>query len=559
MYRNLLMASALLYYLGVNNPAIAQQQVDPSRTIEPVRPESFPLPELTPLTPPIKIEPQPLPSDPLTEIEDKVLVREIAVIGSTVFSQQQLKEVTKPFINRTLTFEQLLSIRNAINNLYISRGYATSEAFLPVQDFTSGRLQIQVIEGGIESVEIQGLRKLKPSYVRSRLQEATKAPVSIPKLEAALQLLQLNPLFKSINADLSAGSSLGRNVLIVNLQEAPPLNGALVVDNKEPPSVGSIGGTVILSHNNLLRVGDHINAAVGITEGVSNYSFGYEVPINARNGTVGFRHSRGRNRVVEQPFAPLDITGRAETYAINYRQPVILTPAEELAFGVSAQLRRSRTFLFDDEPFSFTEGPENGESKVSVLRLNTDWVKRSANDVLAASSTFSFGLGIFDATTNDTSTDGRFVSWQGQLQFLRALNKEKNAVAIARIVAQLTPDSLLPLEQFTIGGINSVRGYRTNQAVASNGFFGSLEVRLPIVRPESGFGLIQLTPFIDIGSTWGENSSQTLLSTGLGLRWQLGNSFSAQIDWGIPLISVNDQGDSLQDSGISFSLQVNPF
>lgn len=142
---------------------------------------------------------------------------------------------------------------------------------------------------------------------------------------------------------------------------------------------------------------------------------------------------------------------------------------------------------------------------------------------------------------------------------MQSLNTKRDAVLVSNLAAQLTPDSLLPLEQFAIGGANSVRGYRTNQAVASNGFFGSIEARFPIIREESGFGLIQLTPFIDVGSIWGDNLSETLVSTGLGVRWQLGNTLSARIDWGIPLISKVRLGDSLQDNGISFSLQVNPF
>lgn len=559
MLRNILYLS-FAWYLSLSLPVIAQQ-VAPA-DIEPVRPTEPPLPQkLPPSTPPVMVEPSPsLPSESIEELQEKVTVKEIEVLGSTVFSQQELAEVTRPFINKTLTFEQLLEVRSAITDLYTDLGYATSGAFLPVQDFTLGKLQVQVVEGEIESVEIQGLRRLKQSYVRSRLEEAIKVPVSIPKLESALQLLQLNPLFESINVKLSAGFAPGRSALLVTLQEAPPLNSTIVVDNKEPPSVGSFGGTAILSHNNLLGLGDRLNAEVGITEGVNNFAIGYEIPINARNGTVSIRYSKNRNEVIESPFDPLGIRGRGETFALSFRQPLILTPTEELAFGLSGQLRASRTFLFADEPFSFTEGPENGLSKVSVLRLNTDWVKRNSNNVLAASSTFSLGIGVFDATINDTGTDGRFVAWQGQFQWIQALNERRDAAISSRLIAQLTPDSLLPLEQFAIGGADSARGYRTNQAVASNGVFGSVELRLSIVREESGFGLIQLAPFIDVGSVWGENnSSQTLLSTGLGLRWQLGNSVFARVDWGIPLIEVSDRGESLQDDGISFSLQVNPF
>ena len=182
---------------------------------------------------------------------------------------------------------------------------------------------------------------------------------------------------------------------------------------------------------------------------------------------------------------------------------MILTPKEELALRLSAQLRRSRMFLFDDQPFSFTQGAENGESKVSVLLCSTHWLSRpNFNSVIAARSVFSLGLGIFDAITNDTGTDGRFLSWLGQFQYVRAINSQKHALVIGRVAAQLTPDSLLPLEQFYIGGVE-LRGYRTSQRVGDNGVTGSVELRLPIVRDPGGFGLLQIVPFVEMRGQFG--------------------------------------------------------
>jgi hemolysin activation/secretion protein len=43
------------------------------------------------------------------------------------------------------------------------------------------------------------------------------------------------------------------------------------------------------------------------------------------------------------------------------------------------------------------------------------------------------------------------------------------------------------------------------------------------------------------------------------MRWQIDPSFSARLDWGIPLNSISEQGNSLQDSGISFSIRYQPF
>jgi hemolysin activation/secretion protein len=495
-----------------------------------------------------------------------VKVNKIEVNGSTVFSREELDKTVNSFIGQELSYEQLLEIRRAINELYVSNGYETSGSFLPPQNIDNGVIQVQVVEGELERVDIKGLKRLRESYVRSRIRLAAPIPLNIPQLEAGLQLLQNNPLFSQVEAELTAGTAPGKNVLILNLKEVQPIDAALIIDNREIPSVGSVGAIVAVSHNNLLGFGDRLSTDVGITGGVNSYNASYVIPVNPRNGTIGFRYSNGRNRVIEQTFAPLEITGRGQTYAIDFRQPVILTPREELTLGLSAQLRRSRTFLFDDEPFSFTQGPENGESKVSVLRFSTDWLSRpNFNSVIAARSVFSLGLGIFDATTNDTGIDGRFLSWLGQFQYVRAINSQKDAVVIGRVAAQLTPDSLLPLEQFYIGGVDTVRGYRTSQRVGDNGVTGSVELRLPIVRDPGGFGLVQVVPFVNVGTIWSNDDDEvtsatgTLLSTGLGLRWQLNNSFSASLDWGIPIISVDRQGNSLQDNGISFSVRFEPF
>jgi hemolysin activation/secretion protein len=538
----------------------------PLGTLEPEPITPSPLPETLPSSklsiPLIVPKRSPIPPQLAPIISPKVKVTRIEVNGSTVFSPEELARTVNLFIGQELSYEQLLEIRTAVNELYVSNGYVTSGSFLPSQDIDNGVIQVQVVEGSLERVDIRGLKRLRESYVRSRIRLVASPPLNIPQLREGLQLLQDNPLFSRVEAELTAATAPGKNVLILNLKEAQPIDSAVIIDNREVPSVGSLGATAAISHNNLLGFGDRLSAEAGITGGVNSYSASYVLPINPRNGTIGFRYSNGKNRVTEQPFAPLEITGRAQTYAIDFLQPIILTPREELALSLSAQLRQSRTFLFDNEPFSFTQGPENGESKVSVLRFSTDWVNRpNASSVVAARSIFSLGLGLFDATTNDTGIDGRFGSWLGQFQYVRAINSQRDAVVIGRVAAQLTPDSLLPLEQFYIGGVETVRGYRTSQRAGDNGATGSVELRLPIVRDPGGFGLVQVVPFIDMGTSWNNNNDQsaTLLSTGLGLRWQLNNSFSASLDWGIPIISVDRQGKSLQDNGISFSIRVEPF
>lgn len=194
--------------------------------------------------------------------------------------------------------------------------------------------------------------------------------------------------------------------------------------------------------------------------------------------------------------------------------------------------------------------------RFSLIQLGP-WVERGAKRVLAARSQFSVGLDAFDATINNTGTDGQFFAWLGQFQWVQQLSP--GTLLLARVDAQLTPDSLLPLEQLGIGGVDTVRGYRQNQLVTDNGILASVEVRIPLTLAN----VLQLAPFFDIGTAWNNRSPDpeptTLASIGLGFRWLIGDALALRLDYGIPLVAVSNRGDSLQDHGLYFSVRYQPF
>ncbi|HBY81380.1 MAG TPA: ShlB/FhaC/HecB family hemolysin secretion/activation protein, partial [Cyanobacteria bacterium UBA11148] len=482
--------------LAQTNPNLPPGLLEPNLPLPPLptTPPETPTPS-RPLAPPPET-PQNLPA----ELDVKVTVKEIEILGSTAFSPAELQTAVSSFIGQEATFEELLAIRTAITQLYIDNGYTTSGAFLPSQDLTDGVVRIQVVEGGIERIDIQGLRRLRPDYVRDRIGLAAQAPVNLRRLEEALQLLQLDPLLDTVQAELSAGTAPGFSVLQLNVTEAQPLSLAVIGENRDSPSVGSLGGTVTIAHNNLLGFGDRLSVDYGLTQGINSYNFSYQIPLNPHDGTLSLSYGRSRSDIIEEPFSRLDINARTSTFSVGFRQPIVRTPSSEFALSLSLDLHQSETFLLEDIPFSFSLGPEKGKSRVTALRFTQDWTNRSATRVLAARSQFSFGLDALNSTINENGIDGRFMSWVGQFQWVQALGGD--AIFIARAGAQLSNDSLLSLEQFSIGGIDTVRGYRQNQRVADNGIVGSLEFRLPIVQQPEGIGTIQLAPFFDIGTVW---------------------------------------------------------
>ncbi len=526
-------------------------------------------PQPSPVTEPNQPEPNPQSSPPNQE---RIRVRKIQVEGSTVFNENDFNPVVKPFEERDLTLEEIRQAADAITQLYLNKGYINSRAIPEAQKpgNADGVVVIRVIEGGLAEIEIQGTRKLNQSYIRSRIQLGAGIPLNTAKLEDQLRLLRLDPLFKNVEARLRPTGKIGQSILVVRVEEANPLTGSLGVDNYSPPSIGAERLGIELRDRNLTGMGDELAGSYyhTLSGGSDAFDFSYQVPVNAMNGKVQIRAAFNRNEITEPPFDAFGIRANQDLYEINYRQPLMRSPREEFALSLGFTYQDGQTFLFDNLATPFGIGPDaNGVSRTSVIKFGQDYIRREPQGAWFLRSQFSFGIDILDATiNNDPTPDGRFFSWLGQLQRVQQLNNDNLLLIQADL--QLTPDSLLPSQQFVIGGGQSVRGYRQNIRSGDNGFRVAIEDRFTVQRDESGASTIQLAPFLDMGAIWNKSDNpnnlpnQTfLVGAGLGLLWNqaLGiDKLNLRLDYGIPFIDLSDRGNNAQDDGFYFSLRYQP-
>jgi hemolysin activation/secretion protein len=212
-------------------------------------------------------------------VPEQITVERFEVIGSTVFSPEELNAVLAPFTNRPISFAELFQARSAITQLYIDRGYITSGALIPPQTLQGDVVRIQVVEGSLSAINVNGTRRLNPEYVRSRL--PTSIPLNQKQLLEALQLLQLNPLIQTISAELAAGTSPQTSVLEVQVSEAKTLTLNLWQIIGRSPSVGSFRRRAQVNEANLLGLGDGLSLAYSNTDGSNGVDASYSLPINS--------------------------------------------------------------------------------------------------------------------------------------------------------------------------------------------------------------------------------------------------------------------------------------
>ncbi len=563
-----------------SQPSYSQNTQNSPRPLENPRPDPNrdrflqPLPQPTkPETPKEKELERPTPLLPLPKDPDQqITVLKVLVSGSTILTPQEINTLVEPLEGRLVTVLKLRQIADQITEIYLDRGYVTSRAILPSQNIGDGIVEIKVIEGILGEIQIEGTKRLHNSYIESRIRLGERKPLDSARLEKKLRLLQSNPLFENLEASLRQSEIDGESILIIRVTEKKPLELSMSVDNYSSPSVGSerTGWTAL--HRNLTGRGDLFVASYNTTRLFDDesdvFDFIYNLPINAMNGTLQARVAPNSNRIGQEFLKDLKITGTTDVYEFSYRQPILRNPQQEFALSLGLSYQRTKNF-FNNKLFNFAD-PNNTEddgiNSTTVIRLGQDYVRRDSLGAWALRSQFNIGTGLFDATVRkDPQPDGHFLSWLGQVQRVQRLSN--NHLLIVQGDLQLSSTGMLPYQQFIIGGGLSLRGYGQNVRSGDSGFRFSIEDRITVYRDEFGMPLIQFTPFIDIGAVWNDGSNPNneslpderfLAGAGIGLIWQILPQVDLRLDYGLPLIHLDDRRNNAQDSGFYFSVIVRP-
>ena len=530
---------------------------------QPLKPDKNPLNELD--TPPIP--------ESVLDIPGTIMVQQFQFAGNTVYSQSELNRAIASFTNKPISFAQLVRAANTITEFYVERGYITTGAYIPAQSLNSGVVEIQIVEGSLNEIEIEITQgRLRKSYIRDRLTSRLSTPLNINRLQESLQLLQLDPLISSIDAELSAGVKPGTNSLAVSVEGADTFGIQTKLNNNRNPSIGTFERGIKLTEANLFGIGDNIFFAYANTEGSNRFEGGYSLPLNASNGSLSFDFSLAKNEIVESDFEEADIDIESRNYNLTWRQPIVQRAkpkiSQELALSVTASRRTSETSI-QDIPQRISPGANSqGEIRTSVVSLGQEWLQRNRRQVFFVRSQFNLGVDAFDATVNTEEPDSQFFNWRGQVSYLKLLSNPKGTPAVGSTILlrsemQLAADPLISTEQFSLGGVQTLRGYRQDALLTDNGFSASAELRFPIARLSKFNASLQVSPFVDFGTGWNSDDEDTefstLLSTGVGLSLQTQSRLSTRIDWGIPLINSESGDGTLQENGVYMQLQYELF
>ena len=478
-----------------------------------------------------------------------VLVNKVNVSSSEILTDNEVNEITAKYVHKNVSIDEIKSLLHEINNLYKEKDYITAKAVLPPQTVEGGVLHIELIEGKIGKIIVEGNKYTRSAYILDKIEQESGELLKLRKLEQDIVDFN-NKNDVKIQGRIQAGENLSETDIILSVRDPNPFHIVPSFDNTGRKTIGTLKSGLALSNDSLLGYRDSLivgtNLARGTTAAYTNYSF----PIGNKGTRVNGLFSYNHINIVSGYFKPLNVSGNSFNYGGSVSHPFIYNKRLKISGDLGFNFKESTTY-FDGYPLIDT----------SVRTVNTGLHAEVYDKygIWHASNNFVTGLNLLGG-------DNSFFKYEGSVYRVHKITN--NITGLFRASTLLSPNDDLPtLEQYQLGGVSSVRGFSEGLLMGNNGYFLSGQIFFPFpFLPEKIYKLpvkktLRGVVFCDHGAAYpykpdrSANQMDYLTSVGMGLRINLSKYMMATFDWGFGL------GRREQDQPISrlhFGLQSNP-
>lgn len=403
-----------------------------------------------------------------------------------------------------MTIGQIQEVAAAVTERYRDAGFILAQAFIPAQEVDDGVVTIEVFEGRLGAVILQGNEVYRDAVLAAPFEDLIDAPVTASGIESAILTTSDYPGV-SVFGVFQPGTEVGETDLVVRVQDERSWQGSLRADNYGTRFTGQYRVFADLQFNNPTGVGDRFYAAILRQFDPTNGRFWkleYERPIFDPGTTIGVSGQRN----------PFDVTGsipglagESEIFRLFSRHSLVRSRQKNVSSILTWRRSNAVTTL---------DGDEIAEDVLSVMELELDFdsIDSRTRGLNLGALGFTFGLGdllggvgdgdVADSGgvcpsrtggSGDCATNNFFKTYAS---YSRLQKLAEDVSLLLRTEGQWSPSLLTSLEQFNIGGPASVRAYPVSEALFDSGVFGSLE--LTVNAP----GFSQVPAFG--GLTWGQ-------------------------------------------------------
>lgn len=482
------------------------------------------------------------------------------VEGNTILEQSKIDRLLETFKGGERQMKDVEQARVELEKLYHTAGYPTVLVNLPEQTIENGVVRLQVVEGHLLSITVTGNEYYSWSNIRGKMPSLTPgALIYEPTFVKELAAVNGNPDLK-VAPVLKPGSEPGTVDLELKTTDRLPVHGKLEADNKGPITTPRERMVAEIQHTNLFG-GDEIltvNTVQTPTDlgAVQNYGMSFVYPVIWPNHLLAVYASKSKSSSVLAGGAisvggggDIGIVGNATVAGFRYILPLFAggEQTHQLSIGIDYKRLERTTAKFPDgasvtvlSPLQYTPMslaytgfyPDRlGLTRASFTTKGyvAGMIPGGAKENFAGDPNDPF-----EKPPNRAGSTGTFAVLQGGFDRTQPLTGD--FTLNLHTDGQWASQPLIPAEQYFAGGMDSVRGYLTYEAIGDHAIRGRAELTTPEVltvpvdriwqrRKSSDSTLrVRFVAFYDAAQLWvaqapqGQTSQFRLEGAGGGIR-----------------------------------------
>ncbi|HNW40079.1 MAG TPA: ShlB/FhaC/HecB family hemolysin secretion/activation protein [Candidatus Omnitrophota bacterium] len=477
---------------------------------------------------------------------EKVLVKKINVEGGVLLSPAELNKIVAPYENKKLSIGEMQKVADLITDLYRTKNYPTSRAYIPPQTIgKDGVMVIRIVEGKVGDISVKGNKYFKSRLYKKKLQLKQNDPFNYSSLQRSLTLINERP-DRFAKVILVPGKTPGSTDIVIEAKDYLPIHVGYTHDNYGSRYVGRDRDAVTFEHNNLLGFDDQLYFQFMRSEdSLSTLKSGrYLFPVND-SLNLGVNASYAKTKLGRE-FADLDSLGKSTIMGVFLNQTLISTETLDFRLNLGFDYKKIRNYLAGVET-------SRDDARVVKFGFDLDNIDNYGRTLLTAEldngiPQFMGGLDAKDARATRIGAGGRFT--KGVFNLYRSQNMPFSSNLLFKNSAQYTHNTLTAAEEFQLGGPYSVRGYAPGEVAGDRGLYSAVEwscpyyfipkkLKIPMTK-ETWYDTTRFVIFYDWGTTRSNSNEETiktrtLNSAGLGFRFSLTNRISAKFELAWPL------------------------
>lgn len=493
--------------------------------------------------------------------EEKFFIKKIDLVGCESFPPEEFSSIVEKYQNKELALADLNTLAKEIEQEYLRRG-VISAVFVPPQEIKEQTVILRVVEARMGEFKIEEQRYFKKERLKYYWNIPQGEILRYEKISKSIQMMNKNP-DRKVKAALLSGKKPGTTDILVTSETRFPVHFISTFDKEGAVPTGKSRTGLGVRHNNFLGLDDTLLTGYTFGKDFSGIYAYHNLPISPVGTSLVYGYSSSR-AVPKKEYAAFGIRSAASSASLSLHQDIY---KEDEYLGA--------IFLgFDakDKTIEINTGTSNRD-RLRIINLGGSFVWRGFGSTTYFSPEFSQGIDAFGASSKENPLASRgarsvFSKFNLGIQSKRTLPLDLQAVL--KFKAQIPSTKLFPQEEFSLGGIDSVRGYPAGDYLADNAVFTSGELLIPSFFIPRNWRLpyakepiredATVLVFVDHG--WGkrrgalstEKDSVNLLAVGPGLRVRLFDQAFLRFEWGFPLgnKSITESGNSRFHFSVDF-------